>query len=813
MNTKRAVSFAFLFLFIAAAAFPQAAQPQHPGKIKQAFKKLNTLGSVLYLAAHPDDENTRLIAWLAKEKHFRTGYLSLTRGDGGQNLIGTEQAEELGLVRTNELLAARKVDGGEQFFSSAIDFGFSKTPEETFEIWNREKILADAVWVIRKFKPDVIITRFPPDQRAGHGHHQASALLAIEAFEAAADPSRFPEQLSVVTPWQPKRLLWNTSSFFQGSPPTSSHLLANIGDYNPLLGESYGEIAAESRSNHKSQGFGAARQRGDIVERFEVLAGDAPKNNLFEGIETSWERISGGERIGRLVAEIDRQFDMEHPEKSINGLLELLALVGEVENDYWKDLKTAEIKNLILACGGIWFESYAPVSQLAVGEQTTVSTAYIVRRPDVTVAVGDHLLAFNELYEQSESLMATGTTQPYWLRQAHGLGRFTVAHQEDIGRPLNNDGPKTPVTLSINGKTLTFERPVVYKYTHPVRGEVYEPLVVTPRITANIGQRALVFNGTQPKALEVRFAGHTQDNVSAVARLQLPSGWRAEPNEIPLQFSTKATEVVSRITIYPAEDPSLTDSLGIMLEYPDGAEMASAIQTISYDHIPKITWFPPAKARLSKIETGFSAKHIGYLPGAGDLIPAALQEIGLQVTLLSEQDVLSGDLSPYDAIVTGVRLYNVDPRVRYMQQQLMEYVKGGGTLVVQYNVSRGLQVDGIGPYPFELSRTRVTDETAPVTVQLPESRVLNYPNKITQADFDGWVQERGLYFVGEASKQYNRPLRIADPGESPSDGSLLVARYGKGNFVYTSLAFFRQLPAGVPGAYRLFVNLLAKPID
>lgn len=810
---KRVVSLAPLFLFITLSAFTQTVQPQHPGEIKQAIKKLNTLGSVLYFAAHPDDENTRLIAWLAKEKHYRTGYLSLTRGDGGQNLIGTEQAEELGLIRTNELLEARKVDGGEQFFSSAIDFGFSKTAEETFRIWDRERILADAVWVIRKFKPDVIITRFPPDQRAGHGHHQASALLAIEAVEAAADPERFPEQLTAVTPWQPKRLLWNTSSFFQGSPPSSNNLLINIGDYNPFLGESYGEIAAESRSKHQSQGFGAARQRGNVVERFEVLAGDAPENALFEGIETSWKRIRGGESIAQLVAEIDGRFDMEQPEKSVDGLLELLARVSEVEDDHWKNLKLNEIKNLILACAGIWFESYSPVPQLAVGEQTTVNTAYIVRRPGVTVTVDGHQLPFNELYEQSATFTATTTTQPYWLRQAHALGRFAVARQEDIGRPLNGDGPKSAITLSVNGKTLTFERPVVYKYTHPVRGEVYEPLVIAPRITANIGQKALVFNGMAPKAVEVRFTSHTQDAVSAVARLQLPSGWRAEPSEIPLSFSTKSAETVSLVTVYPAENPSLTDSLGIVMEYPAETEAAYAIQSISYEHIPKISWFPAAKARLSKVETGVSAKHIGYLPGAGDLIPAALREIGLQVTVLNEQDVLSGDLSPYDAIVTGVRLYNVNQRMRYMQPRLMQYVKAGGTLVVQYNVSRGLHTTDIGPYPLELSSARVTDETAPITAQLPDSPVLNYPNAITQADFEGWVQERGLYFVGDAAKQYDRPLRIADPGESPNDGPLLVARYGEGNFVYTSLAFFRQLPAGVPGAYRLFVNLLAKPID
>ena len=802
---------ATLLLFPICFAFGH--RPNHPGAIKQAIKKLNTLGSVLYFAAHPDDENTRLIAWLAKEKHFRTGYLSLTRGDGGQNLIGPEQAEELGLIRTNELLAARSVDGGEQFFSSAIDFGFSKTSDEAFSIWNKERILADAVWVIRKFKPDVIITRFPPDPRAGHGHHQASALLAIEAFEAAANPNRFPEQLASVTTWQPKRLLWNTASFFQGSPPSSNHILINIGQYNPLTGESYGETAAESRSKHKSQGFGTASQRGNVIERFEVLAGDAPKQTLFDGIETSWKRVSEGEIIEQLVNQIDKQFDMDHPERSVPALIDLLTSVSQIEDDYWRTLKMDEIKELILACGGIWFESLSPVPQLAVGEEATATTSYIVRRPDITVTVDGHNLPFNEPYEQSAPFIASTTTQPYWLRNTHGTGRFTITGQDDIGRPLNNDGPKTTITLSINGKSLSFDVPIVYKFTHPVRGEVYEPLIIAPKITANISQKALVFDGMKPKTVEVRFTGNTQRPISATAKMQLPQGWRAEPREMPLHFSSLGEEIVASITVYPAENPSLTDSLTVVFDYPEGTVPALASRTIDYEHIPKITWFPPAKARLSKIETGLSAKHIGYLAGAGDLIPESLREIGLQVTVLNEQDVLSGDLAKYDAIVTGVRLYNINPRITHMQPKLMEYVKAGGTLVVQYNVSRALNTPNIGPYPLELSNARVTDENATVNILLPDNPLLNHPNKITAADFEGWVQERGLYFVGDADKRYRRPLRFADPDEAANDGSLLVSRYGKGNFVYTSLAFFRQLPAGVPGAYRLFVNLLAKPTD
>ncbi len=811
MNVKYLAAFAASLSISLLSANAQTQQPVPAGEIKQAINKLNTLGSVLYFAAHPDDENTRLIAWLAKEKLYRTGYLSLTRGDGGQNLIGTEQAEELGLIRTNELLAARRVDGGEQFFSRAIDFGFSKTWDETFRFWGRDSVLADAVWVIRKFRPDVIITRFPPDERGGHGHHQASALLAIEAFKAAADPARFPEQLHEVSAWQAKRLLWNTSSFFQGSPPTTAHFLQNIGDYSPLLGQSYGEIAAESRSKHKSQGFGAARQRGNSIERFELLQGDVPQQTLFDGIDTSWERVPGGAAIAARVAAIRDGFDMEHPERSIDGLIGLLQAVEAIADAYWKDQKAAEIKELILACGGIWFENYAPMAKFAVGEAIPITTVSIVRRPGIDVRVGDATLTFNEPLEQASVFQATATTQPYWLQRPPSLGSFVVDDRADVGRPGNHDVPKRTVAIRINGKALTYERPIVYKYTHPVRGEVYEPLTIAPRITANLAQKAFVFNGDQPKAIEVVFTAHAQEPVSATAALRLPAGWRAEPAEVPLRFSSKSAEIVSRFTVYPAQRASLTDSVTVMLHAGDSVAEAQSLRAIAYEHIPRITWFPAAAARLSKIETGVSATRIGYLPGAGDLIPQALRELGLRVDVLSEQDVLGGNLSQYDAIVAGVRLYNVNDRMRHMQPYLLDYVDKGGTVLVQYNVSGGLQVTDLGPYPLALTRSRVTDETAPITVASPESRVLNHPNRITQADFDGWIQERGLYFVGNADANYERPLSMADPGEPANDGALLVARYGQGNFVYTSLSFFRQLPAGVPGAYRLFVNLLAKP--
>ncbi len=807
----------------ASAVSAQPLPPKNSADIRLGMDKLATLGSVLYFAAHPDDENTRLIAWLAKEKKYRTAYLSLTRGDGGQNLIGTEQAAELGLIRTQELLAARRIDGGEQYFSRLNDFGFSKTAEETLRIWDGKQALADAVWIIRQFRPDVIITRFPPDERGGHGHHQASAQLAIEAFSAAADPTRFPEQLAYTTVWQAKRLLWNTSSWARSTAREDELFTVGIGDFNPLVGRSYGEVAAESRSEHKSQGFGAARQRGESSETFEALAGELPVHELMDGVDVSWGRVAGGAHVQPLVEQLRANFDFLHPERSIPALLELLSAVEALEDDYWREQKTKEIQDLILACGGIWFESYASRPQFAVGEELSVSSSFIVRRPGVEVVlqriespdgVGEYakerVLPFNQVVSEQVTIRPSGTTQPYWLGEPGTLGAYAVEDPLDIGHAENRDNPRTTITLAINGKSITFERTVMYKYTDPVRGEVYEPLAVVPPVTATLSKKSMVFNGDAPNTLSITFVNHTSRAVQARAHVELPSGWRANETEFLLGFERPGAEIVKQVTVYPGDAQS-TDALRITLDIGEGREPAHGMRQIAYDHISPITWFPEAQATLHRVETGESAQRIGYIPGAGDLIPQSLRDIGLSVDVLGEADMRLSVLSQYDAILTGVRLYNVNPSMARFQPLLMDYVAQGGTLVVQYNVSGGLVVDDLGPYPMTLSRGRVTEEDAPVRFLKPESRVLNYPNRITQEDFEGWVQERGLYFVEEADKRYDRPLSMNDANESPLSGSLLVARHGQGNFVYTSLSFFRQLPAGVPGAYRLFVNLLAKP--
>lgn len=815
-----------IFFFVmgwCVVALAQTQLPMNSADIKQGLDRLNTLGSVLYFAAHPDDENTRLIAWLAKEKKYRTAYLSLTRGDGGQNLIGTEQAAELGLIRTEELLAARRIDGGEQYFSRLNDFGFSKTAEETLRIWDEEQALADAVWVIRKFRPDVIITRFPPDERGGHGHHQASGQLAIAAFSAAADPARFPEQLKHTTVWQAKRLLWNTSPWARSTASPDELFELNIGDFNPLIGQSYGEVAAESRSAHKSQGFGAARQRGDIAESFEMLAGDLPQHSLMDGVDVSWQRIAGAEHIHTLAEQIAESFDFVQPERSVPDLLLLLEAVEALDASYWREQKIAEIKELVLACAGIWFESYASAPLFAQGEELTIKSSFIVRRPGIDVVLQrinspqevqafqkSRQLPFNELLEEEVTIRPMETTQPYWLAQAGTLGLYTVTNPLDIGQPGNRDNPSTSITLAINGKSIRFERSIVYKYTDPVRGEVYEPLAVVPPVTATLNKKSMVFNGDAPSTVDVVFVNHTRRAVEADVLIDLPAGWQADVDRLSLVFDRPGAELTQRITVYPGKS-NVDDRLALTLSIAGEPQAAQGIRRMTYEHIPPITWFPEAQATLHRVETGVSATRIGYIAGAGDLVAQSLRDIGLQVDVLGEADILGRDLSQYDAIVTGVRLYNVNPRMRHLQPVLLDYVAAGGTLVMQYNVNGGLVVDELGPYSLRLSRGRVTEEDAAVRFLEPNSRVLNYPNTITDADFEGWVQERGLYFVESADGRYEQPLSMNDTGEGPLSGSLLVTKHGEGNFVYTSLSFFRQLPAGVPGAYRLFVNLLAKP--
>jgi LmbE family N-acetylglucosaminyl deacetylase len=823
MNTKY---LALLFVIFSKTLLAQTAPPANTGAIKQALNKMQVLGSVLYIAAHPDDENTRLLAYLAQEKHYRTGYLALTRGDGGQNLIGNEQSELLGLIRTQELLAARRVDGAEQFFTRANDFGFSKGPEETLKIWDRDKILSDVVWVIRKFRPDVMICRFPTTGEGGHGHHTSSAILAQEAFSAAADPTRYPEQLKYVSVWQAKRLLWNTFNFGGTNTTSDNQFKIDVGGYNPLLGKGYGELAAESRSNHKTQGFGTAAQRGSSFEYFRTILGDAPKSDLLDGVNITWGRVKGGDAITADLDAVKKNFDDEHPDKSVKGEIALLTNLQKLPASYWRDLKIKELKDLIAVCAGLWFENYVQRPSFALGETIDVNSQFIVRSavPVEINAIGasdenppmmNIPLAAGILSTQWCRITPKKVTQPYWLVYPHPIGEYSTDYLQETDNYEQRSLPENiqmtvDVVVSIMGERIAYRRPIVYKYVDPSNGEIYQPVEITPPITANVASQVYVFNGKKAKVVQLNLKAFAAGSGSI--SLQPMAGWSISPAKIAFTDKKKGDEWSAEFVVSPTDNQQKTAVLTAVAEI-NGKTSSLGIQRIRYDHVPNITLFPPAQAKLVSIDLKLKGgtNKIGYIAGAGDLVPEALRQVGYEVHELTENEIMNTNLSGYDAIITGVRAYNVNPRLVVEQPRLMEYVKNGGNLVVQYNTFNNLVTNQIGPYPFRVVNERVTDENAKVTFTNPNSPVLSFPNKITQADFDGWVQERGLYFVSGIDSHYQTPFEMNDAGEAPKNGSLITTDFGKGRFVYTSLDFFRELPAGVPGAYRLFVNLMSSP--
>ena len=778
------------------------------------MERLNVLGSALYLAAHPDDENTKLIAYLASERKVRTAYLSLTRGDGGQNLIGTEQGIELGLIRTQELLQARKVDGGEQYFSSAFDFGFSKTATETFKFWQKHELLKEVVWLIRKLRPDIIITRFPPDERGGHGHHQASAILAHEAFVAAGDPKMYPEQLTELAPWQPKRLLWNTASFMPLRGDDVNRLRIDIGQYNPLLGKSYGELSAISRSQHKSQGFGSASSNGVSLETFENVLGPEAYEDLFDDIDLSWNRIPGGSGIQDRIQQLLASFVPKEPQRSIPQLAALWQDIQKMEDNYWRERKCQEIENILLACAGIRVESITPQLRITEGNPIAFQTEIIVRNPGVHVELfsinGNQIaqtLPFNLRNTFEQILPPTAITQPYWLVKPPTTGKFEVEPQH-VGHPLNPDLPAARIQLRIAGVPVDVYTPIQYRYVDPVRGEVHEYLQVSPTITISLVGDNLLLQPMEQKSLRVTFRKHSETNGEIPVALRLSSpGWKVTPETISLSFE-EGQDVLSRtieITHSGATEPA-TLSFAV-----DGKKLKQIRET-HYEHIARQAWFPDAEIKLNPIVLDNPVKRVGYIMGAGDLVPEALRNIGTAVDIFPVSEITSEILEEYDAIIFGIRAFNMQASIGEKLPLLYDYIREGGVVLMQYNVNSRLQEEHFTPKPapFSISRTRVTEEGAKVTFSDPADPVLNYPNKITADDFDNWVQERGLYFAEEVDPAYRTPLHMADENERQHNGALLIYRMGKGKFVYTSLSFFRQLPAGVPGANRLFVNLLAK---
>ncbi len=825
---KRLVLVFLLLNTISIALIAQIKKP-NSAEIHQSIKKLNVLGSVLYVAAHPDDENTNLISFLSNDRHLEARYLSLTRGDGGQNLIGSEQAELLGAIRTQELLRARGIDGGKQAFSRANDFGFSKNPTETLQKWDKQKVLSDIVWAIRKHQPDVVINRFSTStERPNHGHHTASAILALEAYDLAGDSTAFPEQLKYLKTWKPKRHLMNLSWWFYGGREKfeaidkSKWVKMDIGTYFPSKGKSNTEIAAESRSQHRCQGMGTMPERGEYPEYFETLKGTSPSTDIMESINTTWSRVENGSLIGVILTEVERNFNFDNPSASVPRLLDAYKLMEALPETYWKKSKMEEIKEVIRTSMGLYLEAnsgdFSAVSneKLKINfEAVNRSNVYSTQLKSISIEAAGYdtltnlTLTRNKAFKFKSAIIVpkVNQTSAYWLNDSFNSNMYTVNDQQLIGLPETPRPLRAKFSIIIGDRLIDFYSDVTYRFEDAVKGETYRPLEVMPPVFVTMTDKVYVYANNQPKNIDVVVKSGSQDSIFGSVVLKLETGWRCFPEKYSWNSKKKGEEKTYSFTVYPptgAADSRIEANVVI-----GNTTYNKKLITIQYDHIPTQMILQDAAAKGVKLDIRQEVRKVAYIMGAGDEVPQNLRQIGYDVTLLDEKNITGENLKNFDVVIMGIRAYNVVERLKVHQPKLYEFVENGGTMIVQYNNNFDIFLDELAPFKMKLSRDRVTDENAEMKMLLPKHQVLNQPNAIGTRDFEGWVQERGLYFPSEWDASMEAPLSCNDPAEPAKNGSLLIAKYGKGYYVYTGLAFFRQLPAGVPGAYRLFANLIA----
>lgn len=801
-------------------AFSTSLSAQSSSALYHQLLKLRETKRVLYIAAHPDDENTRLIAYLGNSEHAQVAYLSLTRGDGGQNLIGKELGLELGMIRTQELLKARETDGGQQFFTRAIDFGYSKHPKETLNNWDKEKLLSDVVWIIRKFQPDIIINRFNREPGTTHGHHTTSALLSVEAFGEAGKSSAFPEQLSLVKPWQPKRVFWNGYNWGAPYAPRPDKLFHEfpVGDYNPLLGTTYSQIAADSRTMHKSQGFGATAQIGRGRDFIELVAGEPFDQDPFEGIVNRWTQIDNGPRIEKAISGVLEHFDFLNPSTNIPRLLEIKHLLDAVEADLpWVLEKQGQINQIIFDALGLQTE-FLSNKQFAY-PSAEINCALVLNNPSnipVTLSSFEVLgkqvgiqkpLQDNEAVHLDLPLVLPDDyplSQPYWLEEEPQNNLFTIAGQEDIGLPFNRPAVRGILYLKVGNTEMSREIPLKYQYNDPVDGEINQPFTVIPEIQLALNKENLFVLNGRPAELEVEVSFEKE----------LVGGDLVLDGLSPQKYAVvnKAVDEGKKKTIYTVQVKGNSGlgkkKIGVKYQTVQGKVYAQGIKKISYAHIPNLTYFPASNFNLVNLELSTSRQRIGYIQGAGDDIPGVLVNLGYEVSILESASLDAASLQQFQTVILGIRALNVNTDLAHQMDELMEYVAAGGNLIVQYNTSASLLTGQLGPYPIQLSRTRVSVEDSPVQIRKGSHPILEEPNALKPEDFHGWIQERGLYFPGEWDERYKTPFIMHDPGESETQGALLLADYGQGTYAYSGISWFRLLPAGIPGAIKIFVNLI-----
>lgn len=820
-----------LLIAVFTVSLIQAQKPKTPSssEIYESIQKLNFLGSVLYVAAHPDDENTRLISYMSNHVKARTAYLSLTRGDGGQNLIGPEIRELLGVIRTQELLAARRVDGGEQLFTRANDFGYSKHPDETLEIWNKDQVLSDVVLAIRQFKPDVIINRF--DHRTPgttHGHHTTSAMLSMEAFELASDKSAYPKLSKNTGVWKPKRLFYNTSWWRYGSKEAfdkvdkTNMLIFDIGTYYPLKGMSNNELASLASSQHLCQGFGRLSTRGTQKEYIEFLKGEplTDNDNVFSGIDTSWNRVKGGKVVGAILNAIESNFNFQNPSTHVSQLVEAYKLLQRVEDQHWKTQKSVELKAIIEMCTGLYLEASAETNWATQNEIINLNIE-VLNRSDLPIvleslnnASGLNIskgitLENNTKYDFKENIKIPSDAQPttpYWLNEKGTMGMYKVEDKNLIGKPETPRTFNIEFNILIDNTPITFTKPIIQRFSKPDKGERYRPFEIIPEASAKITEKVIILDNNKQRDITVVVKAG-RDNLEGDVEIYHPNDWSVLPKKQKVSIAHKGEEQILVFTVIPPKSQS--EGFVSPIVHVGGKSYTKELIEIDYEHIPFQTVLLPSESKIVRLDIKKRGQNIGYIQGAGDVVPESLEQIGYNVSIIKPDDINAITLSRLDAVVIGIRAYNTVEDLNFKQQQLFDFVANGGNMIVQYNTSYRLKVDHIAPYNLTLSRDRVTDETAEVRFLKPNHEVLNFPNKITQNDFKGWTQERGLYFPNEWGKEFAPILSMNDKGETAKDGSLLIAKHGKGHYIYTGLSFFREFPAGVSGAYRLFANMLS----
>jgi len=812
-----------------------SAQQVRPSKSSEIYRELKTLKhlpKVLYLAAHPDDENTGLFSWLINDQNVETGYLSLTRGDGGQNLLGTEQGAALGLIRTHELLEARKLDGAQQFFTRAIDFGFSKNTTDTFKQWDEDSIIADVVWVIRKFRPDVIICRFPPTAAAGHGQHAASAVVAEKAFKLAGDKTAFPNQLKYVNVWQPKRVFWNTFRFGGVNTTAENQLKVTVGQYDAQLGMGYGELAGLSRSLHKSQGAGTQSVAGIRTEYFSHVLGEPAKATLFDGVVKTWT-AKGNADIDQSLDKIISAFNFNNPDLSLPTLLALRKKVMALQDSDLKKDKIKALDHIILSCAGFMGEVVTNQAEAVAGDQYNFRLNLISRAENSVVLENVKWLSQSENFNRKlskDSLITiqhdiqipadTALTEPYWLAKSPtNAATFSVPNDTLVGLPEAKSPLNVLLSLKIGSENFQVKLPLSFKKLDPVRGDVVEALRIVPALELKFTQPLYLVKENEDLHLSLNFKVNSDKQFNNGKVNLMYNGERLGGGDLKL---VKGKDFTVDYIIPKAKLASINSSrLQLDANFiADGVTYNKKQVLIQYPHLPSLQYFTPATVAVMKGDIQAKVKKVGYIEGAGDFIPEFLRIAGIQVDVLKDEDFYGNldesngngnqnKLSQYDAIVLGVRANNTEKKLGRWMPFLWSYVKAGGNLVMQYNTNQDTTVNQLGMYSFSIANKRVTEENAEVKFLNPNHKLLNFPNKITTDDFKGWMQERGAYFPAQWDASYEPLFEMHDTGEEPLQGSTLYAKYGKGNFIYTPLAFFRQLPAGNVGAARLFLNFLS----